>query len=113
VSVASADNVNRVDDAIALWDTGATVCFISRGMAERLRLKKIGESDVGFANGAVERKDVFSIRLTFQPSGREIHLHVRQTDEDSQDIIIGMDVIRNGTFMLKPTGDGVCFTFTV
>ena len=113
VSVASGDNAHRVDDAIALWDTGATSCFISRGLVERLGLKKIGETDVRYANGNVETKDVYFIRLTFQPSGREITLYVTQSDDTSQDFIIGMNIIRNGRFLIEPTDEGVCFSFTL
>ncbi len=113
MSVASVDKAHQVDNAIALWDTGATSCFISQALAERLKLKKIGETDVRYANGKVEKKDIYSVYLTFQPSGREVQVYVTQSDDKSQDIIIGMNIIRNGTFLLEPTDDGVRFTFTL
>ena len=111
VSVASGDNAHRVDNAVALWDTGATSSFVSQRLIECLGLKKVGETDVRYANGKVETKDVYYVRLTFQPSGREISLHASLSDDTSQDFIIGMNIIRNGTFLLKPTDEGVKFTF--
>ena len=113
VSVASADGKHRVDDAIALWDTGATDCFVSRRLIDELKLKKIGEMDVRYADERVVTKDVYLVRLTFQPSGREIEIYASDTGEDSQDFIIGMNIIRNGRFLLEPTEDGVSFTFTI
>lgn len=112
VSVASGDGSERVDDVLALWDTGATSCFISRPLARRLKLKKIGESDVSYADGQRATKDLYIVRLTFQPSGREIHVYAAETNGETQDFIVGMNIIGNGRFLLEPDGKGgMRFTF--
>lgn len=112
VSVASTDCNRRVDDAKALWDTGATDSFISRRLIEELKPKKVGEMDVRYADESVKAKDVYLVRLTFHPSEREIIVYATETGETSQDFIIGMNIIAKGLFILEPNGnEGFTFTF--
>lgn len=103
-----------MDDAIALWDTGSEYCGISEDMAKRLHLRQIGVQPTRYGDGARIEEPVYLVEVTFQPSGRKAQCYAVQNGDDSEDFIVGMSLIRAGTFLLEPTEDGgVHFTFTI
>ena len=115
VSVASADKPSEMYDAIALWDTGSVYSGISKKMAECMGLKQMPfKQTVHYANGVSAEENVYHIHVTIDDSGRRADFLAFEFSGKDQDIIIGMNIIRNGRFLLEPTdGGGMKFTFTV
>jgi hypothetical protein len=115
VSVTSEDGSVSVDNVTALWDTGSEFTGISKALAERMGLKPLPQKQwIGYADGSSELSNTYRILITFPPSGRRADTYVYEFKGEGQDVIIGMNIIRNGRFLLEPTGDGgMKFTFTV
>jgi hypothetical protein len=115
VSVTSEDGNVSVDDVTALWDTGSEFTGISKALAKRMGLKPLPQKQwIGYANGSSELSNTYRILITFPPSGRRADTYAYEFRGKGQDVIIGMNIIRNGRFMLEPTDDGgMKFTFTV
>lgn len=115
VSVASADNEHCPADAIALWDTGAESCGISKKLAERLGLKPLKwKKVVRYADGTVKEENVYLVCFFFPPNGYKATLYAFEFGDAAQDVIIGMEIIRHGRFEIEPMPDGNArFTFTL
>ena len=114
VSLASVSQDNEVAEAIALWDTGSTYCGISSSMVERLKLKSVSTVKIRYGNGQIGEEKRYPLRVTFQPSGRVAVVYATEFTDDSQDFIVGMDIIGVGCFLLerKPDG-GTKFTYSI
>ena len=114
VSVASADKERETYDAIALWDTGSVYTGISKDLAERMGLKPLPwKQTMHYANGESREENVYHIHITLDDSGRRADILAFEFAGKQQDIIIGMNIISCGRFLLEPTEDGVRFTFTL
>lgn len=114
VNVASVDGKKRYDNATALWDTGSEFCGISKRLAEHIGLKPIGTKLVSYGDGVLKNENVYSVCLTFCPSGRCVVVYAAEYGSNEEDLIIGMNVIMNGMFLIKPTKEGgMTFSFTV
>lgn len=115
VKLSSLDGKLTVDDAVALWDTGSTTCGVSADAASRLGLRQVDTTEVTYGDGEKREEPVYILRLRFLPSGHEIYAKAAQfADNEKEDFIIGMELIRYGTMLLEPMGDGAFrFTFSV
>ena len=113
VCLASADNSERMDDAIALWDTGSEYCGVSQKVVQRLGLKVIGYQKTGYGDGTVKDEPVYAVCITFPLSGRRILVHAAEFAAEGEDFILGMNVIGNGTFRIEPIEEGFRFTFSI
>ncbi len=99
---------------MALWDTGSVYSGISKSMAERMGLTPLPwKQRVDYADGESRDENVYHIHIAFPPSGRRADICAFEFRDDGQDIIIGMNIIRNGRFLLEHTDKGVEFTFTL
>ena len=114
VSVASADKERETYDAMALWDTGSVYSGISKDLAERMGLKPLPwKQTMHYANGESREENVYHIQVTFDDSGRRADILAFEFSSKRQDVIIGMNIISCGRFLLEPTDEGVKFTFTI
>ena len=114
MNVASVSGDRRIDDVVALWDTGSEDSSISQAIAEQLGLKCVAWRNVRYGDGRICKEPVYSVRVAIQPSDRFITVCVNGFTDEAQGFIIGMDLIRHGRFLLEPTDNGgVRFTFTV
>ena len=113
VSVASADKERETYDAIALWDTGSVYTGISKDLAERMGLKPLPwKQTMHYANGESREENVYHIHITLDDSGRRADILAFEFAGKQQDIIIGMNIISCGRFLLEPAEDGgTKFTF--
>lgn len=68
---------------------------------------------IRYANGTVCEENVYLATISFPSSDVKATLYVFEFDDTTQDVLIGMDVIRNGRFLLEPTKSGVRFTFSI
>lgn len=114
VSVAS-DKGGKPVEANAVWDTGAESSGISKKLAERLGMEPLGwKKRIRYADGTVREENVYLVSIFFPPRGYKVTLYVYEFGDAAQDVLIGMDIIKNGRFLIEPMDDGSAhFTFTL
>ena len=95
----------------ALWDTGAVFSVISRRLATQLGLMPI---DKGFAYTVqgTYRPNVYMIDVMLPNKMLVRGLRVSDGVFDDADILIGMDIIKMGDFMVSNRGS-TRFTFRI
>lgn len=96
----------------ALWDTGANVSSISRGIAESLGLTPQGEVEVSSVQGkAMCRAYVVNFVLADDVSIHSLRVTEYLDPYGRIDAVIGMDVIAFGDFCISNPGGNTWFTF--
>ena len=96
----------------ALWDTGATNTAISRDVVTQCGLKPINFTTVHTARGIVNDVPVYLINLLIPLTGTGF-VGVRATEGDliGEDVLIGMDLITRGDFVITNIGGKTLFSF--
>jgi predicted aspartyl protease len=93
----------------ALWDTGATETLISNKVDTELSLEKTGEIEVSTINGVINTKR-YECGLLIENHSKSINIQPAEFSYRKEcDIIIGMDVIQHGLFILNKGK----FSFTI
>lgn len=97
----------------AVWDTGATHCAISKKVIDVLLLQPSSVTNVQSIDGYFE-KSVYLINIMLPNEfgipfieATEAKFH----EEEKEDIIIGMDVIRRGDFVVTNKNNKTVFSF--
>lgn len=89
-----------VHQCVAIWDTGATSSMIARHVAEKLGLHAIGQVRIAGVHGA-QAANVYKIDLIFGNGMRIPEVKVSEAaDGGGFDVLIGMDIIRQGVFIV-------------
>ena len=97
---------------IALWDTGATNCVITKNVALSLGLGPIGQTETLGVNGSAIVQ-VYIIEITL-PNGIKILRQVTEgISSGTWDVLIGMDVITMGDFCVSNFNGVTTFSFRV
>jgi hypothetical protein len=112
----------------ALWDTGSWHSAISSNVINQLNLIPIGETSAGTAGNVLNNVPVFRIDLSLIAEGvsilfpklnvLEINLGRKHYDylgdgvRVEVDVIIGMDIIKNGDFKITQLNNRTFFSFT-
>ena len=96
----------------ALWDTGATNSVISRKVVDACGLKSTGVERVYHAQGeAVVETYLVDITL---PTHMEVHgLPVISGAPQGMDVLIGMDIIGAGDFVVTNRNGRTKFSFRI
>lgn len=96
----------------ALWDTGATNTYVPMELARRLELPLGDVCNVSFSTADTPAQFCrFNLRF---PDGIISVTDGVAVPGMKEQLIIGMDVMRNGVVNIRPDGTGgVEFTFTV
>lgn len=110
VNLSSGDGEKIALHATAIWDTGSTDSGISNILAAKLGLEWTGTKAVRDVNEVTKIQPKYDAFITFPQSGRKIRMEFVGFDGGGQDVLIGMDVIRHGMFIVEPKSDGG-FTF--
>lgn len=110
---AAHDGRIRWQRAKALWDTGTSISVITPELADRLGLKPDNDDYIVLNRVGGVSRAWLSVAFVGFPNNivcGPIRVAVRELP--STDVLIGMDVISNGTFAIrrKPDG-GTLFTF--
>ena len=93
----------------ALWDTGATETLISSKVITELNLEQTGEVEVSTINGTINSKR-FGCGLLLENHSKSINIQPAEFSHRKEcDVIIGMDIIQHGLFIL----DNGKFSFTI
>lgn len=105
-------NENVSNRVIGFWDTGANICSISRHSVKRLHLEtKKSKGKIKTANGIKTEVEITTVGFVM-PNGNVINVQCDvMGDDEPFDFVIGMNVIKHGTFTIKPTANGYNFKF--
>ena len=97
----------------AAWDTGATNTVITPEIVNALGLKPSDKHAVSTLNGIIE-VNTYLIDLCFENGYKIANLRVFSGEDYSNfdyDVLIGMDVITHGDFIVSTVNDETVFSF--
>jgi hypothetical protein len=94
----------------AIWDTGATGTLITANVVQALGLKPIGVVNTHHAGGS-DMAPVFKVCARFPGGPGFTSLRVIQGKLPGFDVLVGMDIIANGDFLVTTHGGKTCLTF--
>lgn len=100
---------------MALWDTGATGCVISKRVIRDLDLKSVGIQSVYTASSGDEaiQMDEYRIHLMLPNKTIVPFLHVIEGTLNGFDMLVGMDVITRGDFAITHKDGNTIFSFQI
>ena len=97
----------------AAWDTGATNTVIAPEIVAALGLKPNGKQAVSTLNGIID-VNTYLIDLCFENGYKIANLRVLSGDDYSEfdyDVLVGMDVITKGDFVVSTVNNITTFSF--
>jgi len=98
----------------AIWDTGATGTVITQKVVDECGLKPIGFTIVHTAGGKVENCPEYLIAVGFQSGVRFSGIRATLGKiSDHQNVLIGMDIITQGDFVITNHGGNTVCSFRV
>ena len=84
-----------------LWDTGATASSIDKRVVLKLALRPVDRLDaVSHAYGVEKDVNVFAVNFSLGPDQAGINIRVAEARLDHCDMLVGMDVISSGDFVV-------------
>ena len=98
----------------ALWDTGASICAVSKEAAYEIGLKPTGKTQCEVAGGKTLDVETACIDF-FLPDGTTVKTEASIIDmpNSAYNFIVGMSVILQGDFLIKKTQTGFDFLFKI
>lgn len=102
----------KIEKFVGLWDTGATGTVISTDCAKKLGLKPIGKTKVYHADGD-SIVNVYAINLFLPNQVAFPFVKVTEGKLNGTDLLIGMDIISRGDFVVTNFGGQTTFSFRV
>lgn len=93
-----------------MWDTGATNSLISSKVVNALKLNPYGKCLVS-DNTAVEERDTYMVHIGLPTGNTAINVEVMLTQSSDYDVVIGMDIITQGDFVITNANGTTCFSF--
>lgn len=113
VQIQRRGSTERVE-ASALWDTGASICAISKELAYEIGLKPTGKMQCEVAGGRTLDVETANVDF-FLPDGTtaETEVSIIEMPNRPYNFIVGMSVILQGDFLIKKTQDGFDFLFKI
>lgn len=103
-------NESKKINILAVWDTGAMMCMISKHLAEKLQVVKCGKRGFGSVNGPCIL-DICLVNLYLYDGSIITVLAGIQDEDERQDFIIGMSVIGMGNFTIECSEEETKMTF--
>lgn len=101
-------------DTLAIWDTGATNCVITKNMASQLGLVPLQRANVRGVHGERE-VNVYYVQITLNNQNITLQTRVTECEElsDSLDtgMLIGMNLITQGDFSISTFNNQTVMTF--
>lgn len=90
----------------AIWDTGATSSMISKEIADKLGLHPVGQVKIAGVHGS-QAANVYEVDLAFDNGCRIPAVRVSEAAAGGGfDVLLGMDVIGRGIFIVDGSGEG-------
>ena len=99
---------------VAQWDTGAEATCISNGLVERFNMKPTGQISVRSPYGS-RLANLYEINLILNNEVIIQNISVTESDIDNQgiDVLIGMDIISMGDFIISNYNNQTQFSFQI
>lgn len=94
----------------ALWDTGATSSSITKKVIDELNLISTGVTKIYHANGS-DTVDTYMVNIILPNNVGFKCLDVTEGKLNGTDVLIGMDIISNGDFIISNINDKTTFGF--
>jgi predicted aspartyl protease len=94
----------------ALWDTGATNTVITKNIADKLNLKPQGQTKTYHADGE-SMTNIYYVNVLLPNNMGFAALRVTEGKLNGVDVLIGMDIIKQGDFAISHTDGKTKFTF--
>ena len=84
-----------------LWDTGASASSIDKRVVMKLALRPVDRVDaVSHAYGVEKDVNVYAVNFSLAPDQPGINIRVAEARLDHCDMLVGMDVISSGDFVV-------------
>lgn len=94
----------------AMWDTGADTTIISPRIVQQLHLQPYQQGGIAGIGGA-SNSNIYLVHI-LAPTGDFItNVEVMESDFQDYDVIIGMDIIMFGDFLITNADDKTIFQF--
>ena len=107
-------NGSQSEQALALWDTGATGTCISKKLVTLLSLVPTGMQNIQTPSGSSQvHTYLVNIILPNNVKIKNVMVCDSEIGEQGFDILIGMDIITKGDFAVSNSNDKTIFTFRV
>jgi predicted aspartyl protease len=119
ISAISVQNINTgaTEQTSGIWDTGATGSAITKSLAKKLSLIPVGQTRVRGVHGHKDGIYVYAVKIVLNNENVSFVLPVTEceqlSDDDSSEILIGMDVISKGDFAITNFQGQTVMTFRV
>ena len=97
----------------ALWDTGATMSAISERIATSLQLIPEGKATASLAHGQAKDLPVYYVNIVLPNEVMLTGMSVAGMDLPSTDLLIGMDVIKEGDLAISNWQGKTTLTFRI
>lgn len=110
LAVSTDGKVHGCEVESTVWDTGATNTIISQEIVDILDLKPISKAKIEGVGGIVESA-VYQINIYFANRMEFKSIEVLSGDIGDYDLIIGMDIITLGDFVLSNKDGKTWFSF--
>ena len=103
----------KIEDFIAIWDTGATSSVITPAVVKKLGLIPSGKTNVRGVAGSKDSADTYFISIILPNKVRVDAVRAAEVSQiaGDADILIGMDIIVLGDFALTNFGKKTVFSF--
>ena len=100
--------------AKGIWDTGASDTAVVIGLVKALELKMLDLPPryINTANG-VFLSHAYEANISLSAKYRPIKMTVWDMPPGNIDVLIGMDIISKGNFVLNRCHDGIFFSFEI
>lgn len=100
-----------------IWDTGATNSVVTKTLAKKLGLTPTGQTRVKGVHGHKDGINVYAVKIVLNNQNVSFVLPVTEceqlTDDDSAEMLIGMDVITKGDFAITNFQGNTIMSFRI
>ena len=94
----------------AMWDTGSDSTIISSRIVKELNLQPYKEGGIADIGGAT-RSNIYLVHVLVPTGDVVTYVEVMESDFEDIDVLIGMDVISFGDFVLTNADNKTIFQF--
>ena len=102
-------NVDLVKQYVCIWDTGSMETIVSDKVVSDLNPEKHGYVNINTIHGET-RSDKYILQLSLEGHSQSVRINPASFGKSREfDVIIGMDIIQHGLFIL----DKGKFSFTI
>lgn len=106
----------KESNSLAIWDTGATNCVITKSMAQNFGLIPVSKTVVNGVHGQKE-VNVYYVKIILNNENITLSTRVTECEELSSShdtgMLIGMDLIQKGDFCISNFSGNTVMTFRV